>query len=112
MHRVGWHIRSNHRVVLYIHIHIQKYPLCQAALIHSLHNDPSYGLSFIENFKAFRDDLELTEDWQRELAIREAYKMPFVWGYCEALDDHADPEPSPEYYKNCEWCEEIEDYID
>ena len=83
----------------------------KAALIHSLHNDPGYGLSFIENFKAFRDDLELTEDWQRELAIREVYKgkMPFVWGYCEALDDHADPEPSPEYDENHDWCEEIED---
>jgi len=83
----------------------------KAALVHSLHNDPSDGLSFIENFKSFRDDLELVEDWRRELAIREVYKgkMSFVWGYCEALDDHADPVASPEYEKNYDWCVEIEE---
>jgi hypothetical protein len=83
----------------------------KAALVHSLHNDAGYGLSFIEKFKAFRDDLQLTEDWEMELAIREVYKgkMSFVWGYCEALDDHADPVASPEYEEHYDWCAEIQD---
>ena len=83
----------------------------KAVLTHSLHNDPSDGLIFIENFKAFQDDLELTDDWKKELAIREIYKGPmsFAWGYCEALDGHADPVASHEYDNNIDWCEEIED---
>ncbi len=83
----------------------------KAALIHSLHHDAGYGISFIDNFKAFRDDLELTDDWKKELAIREVYNgpMPFVWGYCEALDDIADPVASDEYEEHYDWCAEIED---
>ena len=81
----------------------------KAALLHSLHNDPEDGLSFIDNFKAFRDDLELTDPWKLELAIREVYHgpMPFVWSPWD--DDIADPEPSPEYDANYDWCAEIED---
>ena len=81
----------------------------KAALIHSLHNEPGYGSSFIDNFKAFRDDLELTDNWEKELAIREIYKgpMPFVWTPWD--DDIADPVPSPEYEENYDWCKEIED---
>jgi len=83
----------------------------KAALIHSLHYDPSDGLSFIENFTSFQDALLTTEAWEKELAIREVYKgkMPFVWGYCEALDGHADPVESDEYDENIDWCEEIEE---
>ena len=82
----------------------------KVALIHSLHNDPGYGISFIDNFKAFRDDLELTDNWKKELAIREIYKgpMPFVWTTLFD-DDAAYPIASPEYDENYEWCEEIED---
>lgn len=81
----------------------------KAALIHSLHTHPEGAWSFIQNFKAFRDDLELTEDWEKELAIREIYKghMPFMWSPWD--DDIADPVASPEYEKNYEWCEEIEE---
>ena len=81
----------------------------KAALIHALHNDPSEAEALLQNFKAFQSDLETTEDWEKELAIREIYKgdMPFVWSPWD--DDIADPEPSPEYDEHYEWCEEIED---
>ena len=81
----------------------------KAALTHALHHDPHAALGFIENFKAFKDDLETTEDWEKELAIREVYKgrVPFVWSPWD--DDIADPVASPEYEQHYEWCQDIED---
>jgi len=86
----------------------------KAALVHALHNDPdevANGVSaFIEQFQQFEDDLERTEAWEKELAIREVYKgdMPFVWGSCEALEGYAFPVESDEYNENIDWCEDIE----
>ena len=81
----------------------------KAALIHALHNNPSDAWGFIENHMRFQNDMEQTEDWEKELAIREVYKgpMPFVWSTWD--NDIADPVTSPEYNNNYEWCEEIED---
>ncbi len=82
----------------------------EAALVHSLHNDAGYGLSFIEKFKDFQDDLQRTEDWEMELAIREVYKgpRPFVWT-TPFDDDAAFPVASPEYEEHYDWCAEIQD---
>ena len=86
----------------------------KSALVHALHNDPdevANGVSaFIEQFQQFEDDLERTEAWEKELAIREVYKgdMPFVWGSCEALEGYAFPVESDEYNENIDWCEDIE----
>jgi hypothetical protein len=81
----------------------------KATLLHALHNDPCAASWFIDNFQPFQDDLEMTEDWEKELAIREIYRgrLPFVWSPWD--DDIADPVASPEYEQHYEWCQDIQD---
>lgn len=81
----------------------------KAALVHALHTDPAGVWGFIENFERFKHDLEDTNDWEKELAIREIYKgpLPFVWSPWD--DDVADPVASDEYEDNYDWCQDIAD---
>ena len=83
----------------------------KSALERVLHSEPSDAYDFLLNFKVFQDDLSSTDFWERELAIRDIFhgEKPFEWGYCEALDDFADPVASWEYDNNIEWCEEVEE---
>jgi len=78
----------------------------KAALVHALHTHPEGAWSFIQNFKAFRDDLEQTEDWERELAIREVYKGPMPFAWSQWYDDTI---TSDEYENNYDWCGDIEE---
>ena len=93
----------------------------KAALIESLHTDPLPALYFIENFAKFQQNLERTEMWEFELAVREIYKnpLPFVWSEWDYT--LADPTMSYEYEMNhrhvehieklCVFIKEIEHYI-
>jgi hypothetical protein len=91
------------------------------ALLESLHSDPTPANYFIENFAKFQQHYERTEDWEKELAVREVYKgpLPFVWSEWDY--GVAWPTMSSEYETNhhhvahieklCVFIKEIEYYI-
>ena len=93
----------------------------KAALIESLHTDPTPAQDFIENFSKFNEHYGRYEMWQLELAVREVYKgdLPFVWSKWDY--ELADPTMSYEYEMNshhvqhieklCVFIKEIEYYI-